>query len=1218
MNFSNDQTPAQTGQHYIIAIGASAGGMEVIHELFDAMPDNTGFSFIVIQHLSPDYKSLLAELLSKHTMMQVHEAEDGMELKPNNVYVIPSKKIMTVEGLNLRLKEKIKSVQPNDAIDVFLTSLAEQHTKNAVAIILSGTGSDGTRGIQEIKKNGGLVVVQDPITANFDGMPNNAIATGCVDLILPADLIAEEVVSYLKDQPLYLNILPGTFEGKDELIFRDILHILNKSTKQDFTYYKRPTLLRRLSKRMVEVNINDLNEYKNYLQSHDGEIKKLCKEFLINVTKFFRDPVAFDFLRTDVLPQIFSQKKDDDSIKIWSAGCSTGEEAYSLAILFNEYAHKINKPNLNIKIFATDIDASCLEVASRATYNESVSKDVPPDILKKHFIHQENSYRISPAIRKMVVFANHDVIKDPPFSKLDLVVCRNMLIYINPVLQKKILRKFHFALSLNSYLFLGPSENIGPLKDVVEEKSRKWKIFRCMNKALTPEKDLMMSALIGKTIPNSFTKTKKKEIGMADLLQDTLLSERKIACLTLDTEFNLKNANGKFKSFINLPDDTFNINVMKLVPRDLSVALGIALRKSSMQTEPVSMKRIVVHDGENERYINLIARYIPTEENVSPFYFVIIEEQNDLTSPKKIVAESISASEKIEDLELELKNTRDTLQSVIEEMESTNEELQSSNEEMISTNEELQSTNEELQSLNEELHTVSAEHQAKIRELLELNDDLDNAFRTSDLGQVFVDKNLLIKKFNPHATRIVNLISSDIGRSIMDITNRIHEFNLVNDLKHVMKSSMQVEKEIAVDDKYFYLVRISPYVKRDNSVEGAVITFIDINHSKKLTGLIDGIFNSTANGIAAKQAVRDEQGRIVDFKYSAANPAFAHMFATEVKYIIGKSFVEIYDEHPEMHFDAYKYVVETGKQKKLEYYNKTMHKWFETTIVKMFDGIVANHVDITERKEAADIIANNYEELKKTTHQLRDSNIQLERSNLDLMQFASVASHDLKEPLRKIQTFGNILQSKLKDRLIDGELNYLSKMISASGRMQTLIEDVLTLSKLSNGNYVFAQVNLKKIVRRITDDLEITIQEKHAKVNIGQLPDVYGIAGQLHQLFQNLISNSLKFCDKETPVISIVQKDISQVNTNDVMKNPQDYYCIQVIDNGIGFDEIYLDKIFGIFQRIHGRQFDGTGIGLAIAKKIIENHHGYITAQSELGNGATFSIFLPKENPQVN
>jgi two-component system, chemotaxis family, CheB/CheR fusion protein len=971
-------------------------------------------------------------------------------------------------------------------------------------------------------------------------------------------------------------------------------------------------LFRRIAKRMSEIGINELTKYRNYIENHEEELKILGQEFLINVTKFFRDPESFEALRTEALPAILGNRKTEDPIKIWVVACSSGEEAYSLAIIVREFIETSGKHFNNIKIFATDIDSEALDIGSRGIYGDEIRKDVSPELLKKYFIRQGNTFRVAPELRKLVVFANHDVLKDPPFSHLDLIICRNMFIYINTMLQRKALKKFHFALKIDSYLMLGPSENIGILKDATIEINRKWKLYRCTSKANIVDRETMLVPLENSVFPKATPSAKDVLHNLSEIFKDTLLEDRKITALIVDKEFNVKQATGSYKNFLNFPEHGFNFNLLKLVPSDLAVALGVAIRSAISQNEKIAMKRVMVHEHTNVRFVNIIIKpYLQQNEFQQHFISVVLEE--DYNEPKKSpnVMPSALGGERIQELEQELLDTRQNLQAVIEELETANEELQSTNEEMISTNEELQSTNEELQSLNEELHTVSVEHQLKIKELFEVNDDLNNYFNNSEIGQVILDQKMTIRKFSPSARQMINLIEADIGRSIVDITVRLKNLNFVSEIKNVIDTGHSVEKEVATVDNRYFLLRISPFIRRDRAIDGVIINFVDISQVKRLNSIVEGIFESSTNGITAKKAIRNSENQIIDFEYLAINEAAERMFQVEPGTLRGKRLLQTFRDAKEEYFRLYVKVVETGEPLQLEFYHETTHRWYETTVVKMMDGVVTTHMDVTDKRKNADLFAKNFEDLKSTSKQLSDTNTQLERSNFDLLQFASVASHDLKEPLRKIQAFGNILQSKIQNKLTDSELTYLSKMVSASNRMQILIEDVLTLSKLSNSGLAKEETDLNKIIKQICEDLEIGIREKNASVSIGALPTIDAVPGQMHQVFQNLISNALKFSNKTSPQISIVQRPISKMQAKELNINPNNFIQIVVSDDGIGFENQYKEKIFGIFQRLHGRNYEGTGIGLSIARKIIENHGGLIYANGILDKGAEFHIILP-------
>ncbi len=1203
-------------QLYIIGIGASAGGLEAINELFDNFPGNSNFAFVIVQHLSPDYKSLMGELLSKHTSMQVFEAEDGLLIQPNSVYLLPSKKLMTVKSGKLRLEEKIKSNVPNNAIDVFFDSLAVDKGEKAIGIILSGTGTDGSKGIAHIKQCGGTVIVQDPLTAEFDGMPNSAISSGCADLILPPEIIADELIEYLSEAPLSKPF--STLNRQEEAVFADIMDLVFKSTTHDFSHYKRPTITRRLTKRMGEKGFASLSDYHHYLQNDPAEVTALSKEFLINVTKFFRDEDAFAVLENVVVPSLVEDPKRTDPIKIWIVGCSSGEEAYSIAIIFHEYIQLSKHFDTDIKIFATDIHQESIDFASKGLYSADSVKEIKPDRLKRFFIKEGDSYRVTPTLRKLVVFAKQNILKDPPFSKIDLLSCRNMLIYMNPLLQKNVLKKFHFAINENAYLFLGPSENIGVLKDSLKEIDKKWKIYQCAAKPKPGDHDTFLNPVERSAYVEAATRTKSKNAltSIADIFKETLFEEHNYAGIYIDKEFDVKQAIGNFKSFINFPEGNFNFNLLKLVPTDLSIVLSTGIRKAINNNTKVVLKKIKVNDEGRERVLNIIIRpYLTQQIYTQPFIFIILNEepaeQRKSFAPRQGQGEEIMLAQRLEEAEEELRNTKENLQAVIEEVESANEELQSSNEEIISSNEELQSTNEELQSLNEELHTVNAEHQLKIKELVELNDDMNNYFRNTEVGQILVDKKMIIKKFTPVATKQVNLIESDIGRSITDISTNFINLDFINDIKKVLSTDQKIEKEIRIENGTAFIMRIVPYLRQDKVTDGVVISFVNITETKRLNSIIEAVFNASTSAIASLKPVMDNKGNIIDFEFFSANNASKEIIGHTPEQLIGKKWKT---DFPAFLVDEFSRLLQ-AKEKinpiRFEIFNAPTNLWLSISAVKMYDGIVTTFTNITDSKEA-------YQKLQQASDELSQLNMQLEQSNFDLLQFASVASHDLKEPLRKIQTFGNILYENIKDKIEEKDNNYLQKIIRSANRMQALIQDILTLSKLSNNDIPYATVNLNEIIDNIKDDLVISLKEKKATVQAGRLPSVYAIPGQVHQLFQNLIANAIKFNQSSTPKVTIQNEPVTETNAAEFGVKKYEYVRIDVTDNGIGFDEKYTDKVFGIFQRLAGGEYEGTGIGLAICKKIVDNHGGFIKVESVPGKGSRFSIFLPGEHANVD
>jgi two-component system CheB/CheR fusion protein len=970
-------------EHYIVAIGASAGGLEAIHEFFDNMPQHNSISFVVIQHLSSDYKSLLVELISKHTHMKVFEAEHEMTVHRECVYIIPNNKIMTIGEGKIHLVTKTQQKQPNTAIDSFLFSLAEDQKEKAIAIILSGTGTDGTKGTDAIKAAGGMVMVQDPLSAKFDGMPNSAIAAGNADFILPPEMMPDELFGFIKETPIHtLN------KGKiDEAQIADIFSMVQRVSGFDFQLYKTPTIIRRIGRRMMQGNFKKLEDYVEHLHNNSAEVKLLSDDFLINVTRFFRDEAAFKVLQEQVIPEIVRQKKDGEVFKIWVTACSSGQEAYSIAIMIDEFLQKRNR-HLDVKIFATDIDDKSIETAAKNQYPETIKLDVPKNILEKYFLFEGGQYSVIPRIRKQIVFAKHNIIKDPPFIKNDLVSCRNMLIYMNSILQKKILATFHFSLEQGGYLFLGSSETAAYIKDSVEEISSKWKIYKKTSNKRINAIDLYRPVDKSVVTPKQPAVILKKEEAIDKKIENDfknlLITDLGYTAIYIDGLYEIRDSVGEFNRYLNLPEKKLHLNLLKMVPQELSVALNTSIRKAWKEHQNVIVKHVKVNYPDGEKYISIIIK--PAKPDDGVMYTMVVLNETPIDPKKAEIVTHTAAPDQqqleyITELEFELAETRNNLQMAIESLETTNEELQSSNEELLSANEELQSSNEELQSLNEELHTLNTEHQFKIKELIELNDDLTNHFRSIDIGQVFLDRSLHIRKFNPAATKLINLIESDMGRPISDISNNLLNENIVQNVKQVMDNNEPIEKEMSVDGGKHYLVKFVPYIRQDSTVDGVVITFVDISTINYLNNVIKGVFNSTSSAVMVFKAVRNRQQKITDFECVTANQTASKSFENNKTEFAGAKLKELLNNSKARNlFDDYVATVETGEtlNTELEVEPDGKITWYEVVAVKMLDGFVVTFTDITNRKLAEETLKKNNRELTTARENLNSLNADLE------------------------------------------------------------------------------------------------------------------------------------------------------------------------------------------------------------------------------------------------
>ncbi|WP_207532714.1 chemotaxis protein CheB [Desertivirga arenae] len=958
---------------YIVGIGASAGGLEAIHEFFDQIPQLPRIAFVIVQHLSSDYKSLLVELVSKHTQMKVVEATDKQRVEPACVYVIPNNKFITVKNGHLQLDRKDDKA-PSTAIDNFFVSLAREKKEQAIAVVLSGTGNDGTKGIELIKHHGGMVMVQQPDTAKFDGMPLNAVASGQADHVLPVSKMYDKLLEYINDEPIR-SLENGDF---DEEAMNEVFRLVLEHTQQDFTLYKTPTILRRLGRRMLAANVWPVSAYIKKLQTDEEEVKALAKDFLIGVTRFFRDEQAFEVLKAEVIPNIVAEKEPDDLLKVWVCACSTGEEVYSLAILIDQHL-KANNNALEVKIFASDIDATSLEIASRNSYPESSVKHLPSSVISQYFVKEDTRYAVIPYIRKQVVFARHDVTKSPPFIKVDLVSCRNMLIYMNSVLQQKVLSTFHFALNTGGYLFLGPSETITPIKEGVTEVNSKWKIYK-----KTGQVSQASSFSYEKKSPvnrqSTFLSKQPPKKTPVEQLQNFLIEQYGFVAVFIDRAFDVKNTIGDYKRFLSLPELRLEINLLKMVPKEISFLLNNAIRLVWKEQKPRSLKKVRVKRDQEDVYLNIdVSPADPDSEN--PYTMVIFSQVQAEVSAENIVldhSENEQQTGYVLELESELADTRNNLQMAVEEMETANEELQSSNEELLSANEELQSSNEELQSLNEELHTLNTEHQQKIKELIDLNDDLNNYFKSVDIGQIYVDTNSRIRKFNPAAVDMVNLIEADIGRPLSHISNNIKYDNFLDDIKATLQKEKSIEREIELRNGQICLMRIQPYLRRDGQADGAVITFVDVSALNELNSILSGVFKISLSAVLVFKAERNEAGQIKDFVCLTANVMAAKVFGKPGISLTGLSLKKQLTEllQGEL-FEQFKELVESGISLQTELYFEGKG-WFIVMASKINDGFAVTYTDVTDRKNGEQNLKRNYNELISTRESLKKLNNELE------------------------------------------------------------------------------------------------------------------------------------------------------------------------------------------------------------------------------------------------
>lgn len=835
---------------FIIGIGTSAGGLEALKIFFANLPQDFNHAIVIVQHLSPDYKSLMADLLSRNTDLPINEVTEGIVVKVGNVYLIPPKKNMTISNGVLHLTDKPTGFDLNLPIDIFFKSLANDQKENSIGIVLSGTGSDGSRGLRAIKELGGMLMVQKPSNAKFDGMPNSAISTGLVDYVLPVFEIPGELINFIKHPKSLTN-----FEEDKDLEFKKdfskLISLVQKKTKIDFSDYKLPTLIRRVVRRMSVNKSQTIREYLNYVIDNEEELEVLHREFLIGVTRFFRDNEAFNIIEKVIIPEIFKDKKPKDKVKLWSVGCSSGEEAYSLAILLQEYMQQ-NKILIDVKIFATDLDKDAIQKANKGVFTESIVADVSTKFLKKYFIKKDDLYFISPVIRKMIIFSQHNTGQEPPLTKMDMIICRNLLIYLQPNLQQKIIGSFHYSLNPDKFLFLGPSESIGHFSSSLKVISRKWRIYKNAVPTKTMNLNYLNNTFSASKLYTSekINKQSLQDKQLTETLSETLLEETGAASIYVDKDFELISADGNFKDFFQFPEKKLrSFNIFKILPQSISIALSTALRKAEKESQKVIYKDILINSRKNKiEHLTLIVKPIKIlTSSLNNIYLILFlldnnDSKNNIINPEIYISKRNENLVKIDRervalLEQELNDTKANLQSMVEEIETSNEELQATNEELLASNEELQSTNEELQSVNEELHTVNSEYQEKMEEIAAVNSDLENLINSTKIGTIFLDKNLNIRKFTPTVKKFFNIIESDIGRPISHFNITFGEEkgkSFLDTLNGVLNTGESFEKEILHGGNQWYLKRLNPFYNSHKNIEGIVISFVDITLLKHL------------------------------------------------------------------------------------------------------------------------------------------------------------------------------------------------------------------------------------------------------------------------------------------------------------------------------------------------------------------------------------------------
>lgn len=1106
-----------TNLFWVVGIGASAGGLDAFKQLVKAIPLHSGMAYILVQHLDPNHESILVELLQKITLIPIHEITDNVYVEPDNIYVIPSNKLLTATDGVLKLSDRVSKTQRSMSIDLFFTSLAEVHQNQAIGVVLSGTGKDGTQGLKAIKQLGGLTFAQHQQTAAFDEMPESAINADVVDFVLNPDEIVYKLQELNRAFKVNTNDVPLRDGKTEDVYFKQILSLLNIQKGVDFTYYKQTTLRRRILRRMMLKNLEKLEDYFNYLRGNTKELDTLYQDILIPVTEFFRDVKTFNALCETALPALVKNRTATELLRVWVVGCSTGQEAYSIGMCLYEFVSSYNE-RAKIQIFATDISEMAIIKARSGLYTQSEVSGISDERLKKYFYKSAGGFQINKSIRDMCVFATHNILTNPPFASIDLISCRNVLIYMDNFLQRKAMATFHYALKEKGMLLLGKSESVGNSSDLFSSFIESDKIY---SRKSVPGRFIQVVAKRREEIlANSSSKLLKDERPNDDFQKNAeeIILAKSPAGVIVNDQMQIVQFRGITGDWLESAPGKPTLNVLKMARRGLVLDLRNTLHKVKSSRQAVVKTGISMKVNGSKKLVTI--EVIPLLQTINAYFLIQFTnvEVPEIELDKKNGNGDIKYSPQeilIHSLEKELAQTREDMRVITEDQEASNEELLSSNEEQLSNSEELRSLNEELEISKEELQSTVEELSAANQELAHRNDELNHSRKYSEA--------------------IVTTIREPLV--VLDIDLRVKSAN-----SSFYKTFQRTEQE--TEGKLFYELENGQW---------------DIPDLRKIL----------------ERTLQE------------------------------KTFYESYQITQKFSSIGERTMLLNARRMLSEGDNEQL--------------ILLAIEDITERRNLAEKLKLFSENLEKKilerTQLLKESNIDLEHSNKNLEQFAFIASHDLQEPLRKIKIFSNMISNSLGDMLSSEGKELIRKIHSSSDHMSVLIQDILSLSRIDNSKHTYSEINTTFILRNVINDFNPLIVLKQAIITYDNLPVVEAIPLQLYQLFYNILSNSLKFTRVDIrPLITVTSRQLPQ---EEVLKyanlNQQLSYCEVIFeDNGIGFNMDYRENIFLIFNRLHTKdKFAGTGIGLALCKKIVLNHHGEMFAEGKENERAAFHIILP-------
>jgi two-component system CheB/CheR fusion protein len=1222
----------------VVGIGASAGGVKALEQFLTRMPDESGMAFVIILHLSPEYESNLAALLQRKTKMPVIQITETVKVEPNRVYVIPpAKHLIMVDGV-IKLADADRRIGKRVPIDLFFRTLAEAYAHLSIGVVLSGTGSDGTLGLRRIKEQGGISIAQDLEEAEYDGMPQSAIEAGLVDFVLPIAEMPQKLIA-IRETSERIQIPPEGDKpprGAEADALREVLALLRARTGHDFHNYKRSTILRRVARRLQVTNLDEISDYLQFLRKNPMEVQGLLSELLINVTNFFRDHNAFEAIEQYAIPNLFANKTDGEPVRVWVAGCATGEEAYSLAILLSEHASK-NDQLPNIQIFATDIDDETILEAREGLYPETIMVDVSSERLKRFFTKEGSHYRVKKEIREMELFAPHNILRDPPFSKLDMVSCRNLLIYLNRETQDRVLELFHFSLKPNGVLFLGTSESADSLPELYVPVDKKSRIFKrsTLSSIKPPVPSMPLAGRWGAKAPD-VTLPAQKDFTYAELHHE-LLESYSPASVLINQDHDIVHLSEKAGAYLRFVGGEPSRSLLRVVHPDLRLDLRTTLFAAVQEGAENESRRVPVKIEGHTRFINIIVRPVKKAVAEKGFLLVLFVEETPSRSSEENEAKLSESTEPnniepvVRQLEDELQRTKDQLRATIEQYETSNEELKASNEELQAINEELRSateeletSKEELQSLNEELQTVNHELKDKVDEITRVNSDLQNLLAATDIGTIFLDRDLRIKRYTPQAQEFFNIIPTDVGRPLAHVTHKLAYTGFSDDAKRVLASLVRAEHEVQSSEGRWYIARLLPYRTLEDKIDGVVLTFIDITERRRAEGRLS----------SSEERLRVTLDSIEDYailttnlngQIESWNRGAERIFGYREQEIIGQPVSLIFTpEERERGVDKMERATayEEGRaEDERWHFRKDGSRFFASGVLTTLrDGDIIGYVkilrDLTESKHAEEVRTKLTAQLDKEREVLEDRvkerTSELKTSN-ELLE-AEVVGHrtaeeQVKELLRRVVNTQELERKRISRELHDE----LGQQLTALNLAVELIQKRQTAETQLSGELK----RLQSMIHQLDKDLTFLAWELRSTL-IDEIGFVAALENYINEWTERFsvpakfhtadLGSQRLLREIETNLYRVVQEALnnvfkhSEANQVDVILEYRNGDVVLIIeDDGKGFD---------IEQLMNS---ENKGMGIISMRERAALTGGTIEVESAPNKGTTIYVRTPTQ-----